>query len=168
MKRFWEYFLRNEMPIWLSIVLALAAGIGAYFLAPVINQDIEYENNRVEHVSSTVNSINQRVVDLSKGVRHFNRSLFYGDEKLPESREVVLDQITELQWNLIDVSTILDREQGGSTSVDELKFHLNALYEAVQNASEPEDQEKVIVEARLVAEFSQAMLDDLYYAARLK
>lgn len=167
MQKLGQYLLKDEMPIWLSILFALAAGVGTYFIAPLINQEIEYQNNRSQHVSTTVSELNSKVVDLSKGVRRFNESLFYERRDTSEERHVVLDKIVELQWVLIDVDTIIARENSDSRSVEALQNNLDLLYEEVQNAGDPADQENVIKAMAETARGAQSVIVDLYSAAKL-
>lgn len=167
MKRLKDYLLKDEMPIWLSLLLAVSAAAGTYIIAPLINQEIEYQTNRSEHVSKTVNGLNERIVELSKSVRKFNSDLFYQKASTPKSREEVLDRITELQWLLIDVDAIIDREVGKGKAVDDLRSDLERLQEAVQNGKKPEDQETVIDAMSASARQAQNVFHELYAAARL-
>lgn len=168
MKRFIKYLLKDEMPIWLSILLALSAGFGAYFLAPIINKEIGYENSRTAHVTKTVDNLNQKIVELSKSIRYFNDSLFYGKKDIFKRREEVLDKITELQWLLIDVDAVIVRETDQKDRILELQRDLDSLNESVQNAKTPEDQENVITDMRRTAGHARALVMELYVAAKLK
>lgn len=156
------------MPIWLSILFAISAAAGAYFLAPTINQEFEYQNNRVEHVSKTVGRLNADIVALSQSTRAYNESLFYQRDDLLIRRSEALDKITELQWRLIDVSTIIGREDGDVGSVVSLQSDLTALFEVIQNSSSPEEQEAVISAVVKMSQSAENVLHELYGAARLK
>lgn len=163
----WEHLKKDEMPIWLSLLLAFSAGAGTYVIAPLVNEEFEYQNNRTEHVSKTVDNFSDRFLDLSRSIRKFNDSLFYEQNDLGEKRSEALDKITELQWSLIDVKTILNREEVSDSSIVELQNSLQELGKSVTNARRPVDQEDVIRKMEGAAADSQEVLSSMYKAARL-
>lgn len=168
MMRFLRYFLKNEMPIWLSIALAAGVGIGAYFLAPVINKEIAYDNARAAHVAKTIDLLNEKVITLAKSVRSFNKSLFYGRGDIDARKDIALDSITELQWLLIDVDSVLERENTKRVHVHVIKNDLARLFKVIQNAKDPEDQERVIEQMDITARNASYLISDLYVAAKLR
>ena len=155
------------MPIWLSIGLAVSAAVGTYILAPIINEDFEYQKNRSTHLINTINDVNKDIIDLSTSARKFNNSIFYHDEDLLENRSDTLDKITELQWRLIDVGVILKRNRYSNESVDSLSHSLDVFRAEVIEAQKPEDQEKVISSFSIVASNAKLMVNTLYMAARI-
>ena len=162
-----NYVARDEMPIWLSITLAATAAIGAYFLAPIINEDFEFQKNRSEHVLSTVNDINSDIVSMSTDIRKFNDSLFYQTSDISRTRGSVLDSITKLQWRLIDMRVVINRSDVMDSSSVRLEKELEQLRIAVVEAKKPEDQELVIERFDVAAKTARRSLGDLYAAARL-
>ena len=162
-----NYITRDEMPIWLSILFAAFAAGGTYFLAPVINQDLEFQKNRSAHVMSTVNDVNSEIVQLTKDVRTFNESLFYEEKNVRSSRGALLDQIAELQWHLIDVGIVIRRAGSDDRCVGEMKTSLDNLRLSAVEAQKPEDQESVIGAYRKTAGSSERCLQVLYGAAKL-
>lgn len=162
-----RYISRDEMPIWLSILLAVSAALGTYILAPIINEDFEFQKNRSAHVLSTVTDMNKDITDLSKNVRKFNDSLFYKKADLGDRRSDALDKITEIQWKLIDVGVVIKRAHGDVDSIPKLGMDLETLQRSIIESTKPEDQEKVIVAFGRVSSTSRTAINALYSAARL-
>ncbi len=164
---FFRYISRDNMPIWLSVLLAASAAVGTYIVAPILNQDFEFQKNRSAHLLQTVSELNKLSVDLAVDVRQYNESLFYGKESLTERRGALLDKITELQWRLMDVNVIIDRAGGNVKSVSTLTVKLDRLRSVVMEAKSPEDQELVIASSIEVASASRSCVIELYKAANL-
>jgi hypothetical protein len=161
------YIARDEMPIWLSLALAAFAAIGTYYLAPVINQDLEFQKNRSAHIMTTVKTVNDDFVQLTTHVRQFNEELFYQTRKLGSARGVLLDEISELQWRMIDVGVIIRRSGAKDECVSDLKTALEHLRSSVVEARKPEDQESVIDAYQGAATRAESCINVLYSSAKL-
>jgi hypothetical protein len=161
------YIGKDAMPIWLSVVLAISAAAGTYWIAPLINQDFEFQKNRSSHLLGTVSEINKDMVLLVVDVRKFNNSLFYEHRSLSLSRGNLLDQITQVQWRLLDVKIVIDRAKADSSCVGRLSNNLANLDRAVKEASKPEDQESTIAASLKASKEAQSCLMVLYKAAQL-
>lgn len=166
-KEFCKYVAKDEMPIWLSVVFAVSAALGTYYLAPVINEDFEFQKNRSTHLISTVNDLNKSVIDLSVATRKFDDSLFYGNSDLRQKRGVLLDKIAELQWRLVDAQVIIQRVKPNDNSITRLSASLNKLQNAVLDAKLPKDQEKVAEAHVGTVQSAKDCMISLYDAAKI-
>lgn len=162
-----KYIARDEMPIWLSLVLAISAGLGTYYLAPIINESFEFQKNRSTHLISTIEEMNKSVVALSVASRKFNDALFYKQKDVVNRRGAVLDQIAELQWRLVDASVIIRRVYPKDTTTFKLSTELMKLQRAVVSAQKPEDQESVADAHVAVTKAAESCMVTLYTAANL-
>lgn len=163
-----RFLSKTDMPIWLSVILAVAAAVGTYIYAPKINQQFEYQKNRSQHVLGTLNELNRSMVDLSVSIRKFNESVFYSRNDIAQKRGETLDDIAEMQWRLIDSSVILHRSGVNGSSLRELRDRLSNLRAAVIEAQRPADQETVIAAHEQVATAARAAAIALYTAANLR
>ena len=161
------YVLRDEMPIWLSIIFAVSAAAGTYFIAPLINQDFEFQKNRSTHLMDTVKSLNSDIIELSVSVRRFDEELFYDTPSRSNFKGPLLDKISELQWKLIDVGVIIRRSKADDKCVRDLKTGLDKLRVSVVEARKPEDQENVIERHLAAARTAEDCLKVLYSASQL-
>jgi hypothetical protein len=162
-----SYISQDKMPIWLSILLAVSAGMGTYYIAPLINESFEFQKNRSTHLISTIEELNKGVVELSVSVRKFDDALFYGRDSKGEMRGAALDKIAELQWRLVDAEVIINRVYPGDKTTTTLSSELMVLQNTIINAKKPEDQENVAVaQVRVVAAAKQCMIT-LYRAANI-
>lgn len=166
-RAFGSYVARDEMPIWLSLSLAIAAAAGTYFLAPIINENFEFQKNRSAHVMQTVNSINGDFVEITKLTRKYNDNLFYQSSKLSDSRGALLDKVSELQWKLIDMGVVIKRSGASDQCVINLKKSLDLYRVEVLESRTPKDQERVISKYLSVADSGRACLTILYDSAKL-
>ncbi len=162
------HFLNGtEMPIWFSLVLAALAAGGTYVLAPIINQDLEYQKNRSTHVLNTVQQLNKLNIDIAIQTRIFANSLFYRRADIPANRELLLNKITEFQWHLIDVDTVLKRNNGNELCAIKLDRDLDSLRRITKAAENPIDQEVVIYATAVIAKRAKECSTTLYTAANL-
>lgn len=162
-----DYIAKDEMPIWLSIVLAVSAGLGTYYLAPLINESFEFQKNRSTHLISTIGELNKSVIDLSVATRKYNDSLVYKRKNLEENRGNLLDKIAELQWRLVDANVIIRRVYKHDLSTTNLSKALAELQIAVDNSKKPEDQEVLADKHVLVDKAAEKCMITLYEAANI-
>lgn len=162
-----QYVARDEMPIWLSLVLAASAGLGTYYLALLINENFEFQKNRSTHLISTIDELNKSVLALSVASRKFNDAIFYHQQDIRTRRGVVLDQIAELQWRLVDAGVIIRRVYPNDSTTNNLSFALADLQKAVMSARKPEDQETVADAHVAVTKAAEKCMVTLYAAANL-
>lgn len=162
-----SYIAKDEMPIWLSIVLVISAGVGTYYLAPVINENFEFQKNRSTHLINTIDELNKAVVSLSVATREFNDALFYNKKGIVQIRGAALDKIAELQWRLVDAEVVISRVSTNDDSTKSLSNALMILQNSIIEARHPQDQEKVAdAHAAVVVKAKHCMMT-LYRAANI-
>lgn len=161
-----QFFRKTEMPIWLSILLMVAAGYGTYVIAPMINQDFEYQKNRSTHILQTVQQMNKLNVELAIKSRTLSNALFYSNNFLKE-REDLLDKVVEFQWALIDIDTVLQRNVPGDNCVKNIDRNLSDLKRIAYLVRNPEDQEYVNFAAAVAARNAKECAARFYQAAKL-
>lgn len=162
-----ETLTATDMPVWLSLCLVLAAAVGTYYIAPLVNENFEFQKNRSAHVLQTVEKISNSNVELAVLTRKFNDSLFYDKDSLEGDRNALLDKITEYSWLLIDVDVVLSRANAERSCVEGLNGHLDALRKSVIASELPQDQESVLKAASEVTESARNCSVVLYEAAKL-
>jgi Na+-transporting NADH:ubiquinone oxidoreductase subunit NqrC len=162
---------KDTMPVWLTLVLTLLAAVvtaaGTYWLAPRISQNIELDKTRAARLSSSISDLNQSVVSLATNIRKFNASLGSKRESTNKVREEALDQITALQWKIVDLKVVLAGTDNASM-LDKLGEQLTSLKLSIDIAQRPADQEKVLGSMQEVSKTMTEVLNRLYVAADLK
>lgn len=157
----------NDMPVWLSLILALTASVGTYFLAPNITRRLEIGKARSGHVISAINEINKVVVSLNKSIRAFIFSFRVDENAVEEKRSLVLDHVTELQWRIIDLKVIL-RKCGDTALLEGLGQKIEHLRQAVNELKTASNQDGLLAKVSAVSEDLKLILDRLYKEANLK
>lgn len=167
----WSAFVRtlteNEMPVWLSLSLAILAAIGTYFLAPRITRRLEIGKARSAHVISAITAINVVVIDLNKKIRSFLHAFRLTPDKVDFYRADILDLVTELQWRIIDLKVILKKKNDGPM-LDGLGDKVEDLRKSIVKLEAQGDQESVLTQVANVSEDLKNILDRLYTEADLK
>jgi hypothetical protein len=164
----WLSFLGKEhMPVWLSLLLLCITAWGTYELAPKINKRIQLDNTRATYVGTTITSFNTNSVELLKATRRFNSALATS-RNVQESKGVVLDRITEMQWRLMDVGVIFEDSPAGRAHVSELSSAMRHLGDAVSGARSPSDQQQVLQASGQVAATARETVAALYDEAELR
>ncbi|MGR6328000.1 hypothetical protein ACU5AX_02940 [Sphingomonas sp. XXL09] len=161
-----KYVAKDEMPIWLSVALAVFAAVGTYYVAPLVNENFEFQKNRSAHLLSTVDELNKGVVDLAISVRKFNDALYDGGLK-KSRRGDALDKIAELQWRLVAADVIIRRVYPSDTSTKDFSQALANLQNVIIEAKKPSDQDKVADAYVLTLKKARHCMVILYDAARI-
>jgi len=125
------FLFKETMPVWLTIVVSLAAAFATYVFAPIYSRQFQIEDVRSAHLKETTSQLNDEIIELSQKVRRFDSSLVNKSTKSGELREDCLDLITKLQWRLVDLRVVLTHDDDGlyvtdlSNSIELLRIKLN-------------------------------------------
>lgn len=126
------FLFDEKMPVWLTILVSLAAAFATYYLAPLYTRQFQVEDVRSAHLKSTIEKLNGEIIELSQKIRRFDSSLANKNENAVDLREDCLDLITKLQWRLVDLRVVLTQPEDEkyvtavSDSLERLRVSLNA------------------------------------------
>ncbi|HEX4738679.1 MAG TPA: hypothetical protein VH331_14070 [Allosphingosinicella sp.] len=155
------------MPVWLTIVASVAAGVGVYFVSPAINRHFEVDKARSEHLSHTTNDLNDQIIQLSQKVRRLNDALANDSKDAPVLRQDCLDAVTKLQWMLVDLRVVL-KTGADLQAITKLSHAINSVKAALDNAVDRRAVPQLLLAMRQLGEQTRDVLDRLYVAASLK
>lgn len=113
-KSIWDFLCKDKMPIGITFLFALATAIGTYHLAPEINSNIQRNNAKADHLISSINRINDDIVELSKTIRRYNFSISENGSINKSSDQYyndALDRVSSMQWRLLDLSATLENDE---------------------------------------------------------
>lgn len=165
------FLFKEVMPVWLTMLASLLAGIaaafGTYYLAPAINRQYQVDEARSIHISETTKSLNEQIIALSQKVRRLNDSLANKSEDAAEERQDCLDLTTKLQWMLVDLRVVLkgdDDKAAIKKLAEAIEGVTRVLEVAVDDGSEP----RLLTAMRTLGERTRDVLDRLYRVASLK
>jgi len=165
------FLFKDNMPVWLtilaSIIAAVSAAFGTYLIAPAINRQYQIDEARSVHVSKTTQDLNAEIITLSQKIRRLNDALVNETGEVASIRQDCLDQITKLQWMLVDLNVILKSEDD-KNSVRRLSNSIDKVKNALDNSVDA-DAEPILLNAmRDLGNETRDVLDRLYVAAALK
>jgi hypothetical protein len=165
------FLLKEGMPVWLtiiaSVIAAITAAVGTYYIAPAINRQYKIDEARSTHVADTTQKLNEEIITLSQKVRRLNDSLVNETADAATLRQESLDQITKLQWMLVDLNVILKSEDDRA-AVEKLAAAIARVKDALDQSVDARAQPRLLVSMRDLGEATRDVLDRLYGVAALK
>lgn len=164
---FFSVFTTTDMPVWLSLLLALLAGLGTYYLAPRITRRLEIGKAKSEHVIGSIKEINRLIVLINKSIRGFIFSFRLDASSTEEKRSEILDGIAEIQWRIVDLKVILSK-RNDSLILEELGNKIETLRKEAVSMNSDSNQNDMLNAVGEVSESLKIVLDRLYSEARLK
>lgn len=124
-KRFCAYFSRRDVPLWVTIVLAIGAAWGANVLVPKINQQHEYAKMKSSFILQSLNDLNEQTSLLVALVTEMNAELEETKTISTVSKIKAARIISALQWEATEMSMFI---RGDTTSlIDIYQDNLNQI-----------------------------------------
>lgn len=165
------FLFEDKMPVWLTIVASVFAGVaaaaGTYLIAPAINRQYQVDEARAAHISRTTLALNSEVIALSQGVRRLNEALVNRQADVPKAKDECLDLVTKLQWMLVDLNVVL-KSENDRKALSELSRSIDDVKQALDRSVDASAQPELLRAMRTLGQQTREVLDRLYVAASLK
>lgn len=165
------FLFKDSMPVWLTILASVLAGasaaLGTYFIAPAINRQYQVDQARSEHVAKTTSELNSEIITLSQKVRRLNDALVNNNTDSAALRQECLDQVTKLQWMLVDLRVVLKGE-ADRQAVKRLSTAIDGVKNALDLSVDARAQSALLGAMRELGTQTRDVLDRLYVVASLK
>lgn len=117
LKRAWcavvKFLVCTETPLWVTIALLGAGAWGTYWLAPIINKELETAKIKSAYVSDNLKNISSETSEIVAGVKNLNRQFDEaGDRReVSRARHELATRLSKLKWKAIELSTIPHKSQ---------------------------------------------------------
>ena len=158
----YHLLINDRTPVWVTVVASCIAAWATYVIAPAINREMQQDNTRATHVLSTISDVNRDMIDLSQKIRRFNNALLNSDKKeIAIRREECLDQITAMQWKLVNVDVIVTHPDHRNNLIA-MRGGLDTLRLSVRSSSTADDRSSLQKATMELSVAAYTVLSDLY------
>jgi len=117
MNFFVKWINQEKIPLWLNVVLIIAAAGGTYVIAPSLNAKFEQQKIRSAFVIDALDNLNSQTSDLVVSVSAYNYCLA-GSTNCSEPAGTIQSSITKLQWRATELGTVIDDTVGRKVLID--------------------------------------------------
>lgn len=102
---------QEKLPLWLNIVLIVAAAVGTYKVAPHLNAKFEQQKIRSAFVIDALDNLNSQTSDLVVNVGAYNYCLAVS-LRCDDPAKAIQSSITKLQWRATELGAVIDDPSG--------------------------------------------------------
>jgi len=166
--RVWKFLCREKMPIWLSLILAVITGVvaysGTYFLVPQVNYQLRIQEIRTQYIIENVRAINEDTRTLLSTTRQLAKTILDGSRIDEKNKQDILDDITQLQWRIIDLDLIFS-DNADKHTIIMYRSSLTELRRSVEKTNKRDDLDDLFKKLENVAVSSYNLLSALYKLA---
>lgn len=162
------------MPVWLTLFMVIISGVlasaGTYFLVPEINAELQRQEVRSRYLLDNIKVLNGAVISLWRSTNGMVNQAIETGHFAQNERYEILQQLTELQWRVIDLQVILGDPRGirviqlYSEAAANLRREVEALG-ARPLRLEDEQIDSLFRELEKFAVAAAALLEELYSRA---